>query len=347
MSRLELLSAHDALFILRAAIGSPVILNIIRSSSCADHPELDRFDSILKTGLSSIVNCRLSDCAWVQASLPVRSGGLGIRSVALLATSAFLASAASTSRLQSNILGELDLGPDPFVFWTLNRWTELFGVAPPPDTQAFVQRNWDAASVAKGMEFLRSNLSTPHDCARLLAVSAEHGSEWLRAFPIASCGLRMDDEAVRVAVGLRLGCSLCEPHDCPCGTNVDSLGRHGLSCRMSAGRLQRHHVINDIICRALISADVPATREPRGLLRSDGRRHDSVTLIPWSAGRSLAWDATVADTWASTIHIPPQYDSRGGCGGRGCSGVKEQKVRGSFGHAYICSSRNRNSWTDL
>ena len=79
---------------------------------------------------------------------------------------------------------------------------------------------------------------------------------------------------------------------------------------MSAGRFQRNHVINDIICRALISADVPATREPRGLLRSDGRRPDGVTLIPWSAGRSLAWDATVADTWAST-YLPSMTHGAG------------------------------------
>jgi len=29
-----------------------------------------------------------------------------------------------------------------------------------------------------------------------------------------NCGLRLDDEAVRVTVGLRLGARLCEPHQC-------------------------------------------------------------------------------------------------------------------------------------
>ena len=39
--------------------------------------------------------------------------------------------------------------------------------------------------------------------ARLNAVAAQHSSDWLHALPIASCSLRLDDDAVRVAVGLK------------------------------------------------------------------------------------------------------------------------------------------------
>ena len=54
-------------------------------------------------------------------------------------------------------------------------------------------------------------------------------SDWLHALQISSCGLHMDDEAIRVAVGLRLGINLCQPHQCPCGTLVDARGTHGLA----------------------------------------------------------------------------------------------------------------------
>jgi len=40
---------------------------------------------------------------------------------------------------------------------------------------------------------------------RFLASVAPHSGYWLMALPIANCGLRLYDEAVRVAVGMRLG----------------------------------------------------------------------------------------------------------------------------------------------
>src|SRR5664279_2184793 len=120
------------------------------------------------------------------------------------------------------------------------------------------------------------------------------------ALPISSCGLRLDNEAVRVAVGLRLGTKLCEEHTCPCGAKVDPEGTHGLACRKSSGRMSRHHALNDLVYRAMHRANIPATKEPAGLQRSDGKRPDGLTLIPWQGGRSATWDVTVTDTLAES-----------------------------------------------
>src|SRR5688572_29030227 len=79
---------------------------------------------------------------------------------------------------------------------------------------------------------------------------------------------------------------------------VDARGTHGLSCVLGFGRVARHAAINDLIHRSLIKAGFPAIKEPQGMLRSDGKRPDGATLIPWRAGRSLVWDATVVDTLA-------------------------------------------------
>ena len=76
-----------------------------------------------------------------------------------------------------------------------------------------------------------------------------------------------------------------------------------MSCRSSAGRFTRHAAANDVIRRALSSADVPSVLEPSGLSRQDGRRPDGLTLIPWSQGRCLLWDFTCSDTLAqSHVH---------------------------------------------
>jgi hypothetical protein len=48
---------------------------------------------------------------------------------------------------------------------------------------------------------------------------------------------------------------------------------------------------------------MPNIKEPTGLSRTDGKRPDGMTLIPWRGGRSLVWDATVIDTVApSYLH---------------------------------------------
>ena len=107
--------------------------------------------------------------------------------------------------------------------------------------------------------------------ARFLASSAPHSGDWLWALPIANCGLQLDDEAVRVADGMQVGLSLCVPHSCPCGEQVDAQGLHAMVCKKVPGRFARHQVLNDIICRPLGSAAIPATKEPSGLLRQDGK----------------------------------------------------------------------------
>ena len=93
-------------------------------------------------------------------------------------------------------------------------------------------------------------------------------------------GLRMTNETIRVATGLKLGTKFCEVHEYPCGKTVECGGTHGLSCRRSAGRATRHNAVNEIIWRRMRRAKIPASKEPIGLLITGGKRPDGVTLIP-------------------------------------------------------------------
>jgi len=71
-----------------------------------------------------------------------------------------------------------------------------------------------------------------------------------------------------------------------------------MACRRSAPRQQRHSHLNDIIWRAMKRAQIPAVKEPVGLMWQDGKRPDGTTILLWSRGRPLAWDVTVPDTYA-------------------------------------------------
>ena len=51
--------------------------------------------------------------------------------------------------------------------------------------------------------------------------------------------------------------------------------------------------LNDLVARGFASAGIPVTKEPSGLFRSDGKRPDGLSLIPWLNGKSLCWDVTV------------------------------------------------------
>jgi hypothetical protein len=153
------------------------------------------------------------------------------------------------------------------------------------------------------------------------------------AFRVA-VGLRLYDEAIRVAGGLRLGAELCEPHQCPCGAKVSPEGTHGLACRCSARRTTRHHALNDLVYRALGRANIPAVKEPVGLLRSDGKRPDGLTQIPWQAGKCMTWDVTVTDTLAESYL--PAISSTAGAAAEGAADRKEQKYQSiALTHTFI------------
>src|SRR5688572_26376717 len=124
---------------------------------------------------------------------------------------------------------------------------------------ASIQKVWDRLFIEAERAMLLAGAPDQYHRSRLLAVSAPHAGDWLYALPISSCGLRLDDESIRVAVGLRHGVNLCEPHPCPCSFQVDSRGTHGLACKQNSGRTARYRHLNDLIWRGLTRAGIPSS----------------------------------------------------------------------------------------
>ena len=301
-TRLVHLHKQDALLLLRNAFAIPKILYVLRTAPCFYSTILETFDQELRSILSTVLNVSLdNNFTWTQATLPIASGGIGIRSSIQLAPSAFLASAAGSSTLVYQTLPDrLAKVPYQAKEDALNL-TRVTDCDPPTSPDDKKQKAWDTPCIQTMLNTLLRTSIDDTTRARLLAATTKEAGAWMNALPITSVGLRIEDDVIRIAAGLHLGAPLCHPHSCRlCGRAVDSFATHGLSCAKSTGRHFRHAAINNIIQRSLSSAKIPSSLEPSGLSRSDSKRPDGITIAPWKAGRSLIWDATCCDTFAAS-----------------------------------------------
>ena len=260
----------------------------------AEHQSLLTYDRVLREILEDIMNVRLDGNQWLQATLPVKHGGLGIRSAVDVSLPAFISSC-----IQSGDLSHEISGIDGFVGLSSAKtlWLSRSGVTVVPDSGS--QGVWDLPLIEHAKKSLIDSAVDDGGRARILAVTSPMSGDWLHALPIPSLGLLLSSQELRIVVSLRVGAKLVQPHVCvSCGDQVSERGAHGLSCRSSSGRLPRHTAANDLIKKALASAGVPSVLEPVGLTRVDGRRPDGLTMVPWSRGRCLVWDFTCSDTLA-------------------------------------------------
>ena len=90
--RLQRMHAHDALQLLWHSFTLPKMMHILRTAPCFLSSCLTSYDDLLRSILSGIVNVNFleNDLTWTQATLPVKCGGLGIRSTVQLAPSRLL-----------------------------------------------------------------------------------------------------------------------------------------------------------------------------------------------------------------------------------------------------------------
>ena len=233
------------------------------------------------------------DTSSTQLALPAETGGLGVSSAILLALPAFLASAFGASDFLTTVFSERF---DDFSFpKALEEWLSLTNERESPLDGT--QKNWTqpvfvktAQDLKSRMDDKRSKVFNAHQC--------KFGSQWLNVVPCKNLGLKLDDQQLRISIGLRIGANIYVAHTCNCGKRFERDGLHGLFCTKSAGRFSRHATLNSLIKQTLGSLDLPSMLEQRGLHRTDGKRPDGVTMIPWEMGKHLLWDVTGVDALA-------------------------------------------------
>ncbi|KAJ4430258.1 hypothetical protein ANN_22470 [Periplaneta americana] len=124
--------------------------------------------------------------------------------------------------------------------------------------------------VSVSADKLLFSFKSEQDIARLLALQESESGAWLHALPSPHIGTLIDSTSFKIAIALRLGCKLCQPHQCICGGIADIYGHHALSCARSKSRIPRHTSLNDIIKRSLTSCGIPSLLEPPGISNADG-----------------------------------------------------------------------------
>ena len=203
----------DVCLSVHLSVTHTLVLYTLRTSECCDSPVLPQIDATLRDGLSRILQFDLSDDNWLQASLPVKNGGLGIRSVTTLAPSAFLASAASTLTLQDAMLAQFgNTAPDLAITRSTLAWSAMTNYVEPMSERKHIQKAWDGVATLKvgwgchieTAKFSAAEGNIIHWPSPSTSCSISSAGDWLHAAPISSIGLRLSNEAIRVAVG-RLG----------------------------------------------------------------------------------------------------------------------------------------------
>ena len=115
-------------------------------------------------------------------------------------------------------------------------------------------------------------------------------------------------------------------------------------------------MLNDILHRALSSANVPSRLEPTGLDRADGKRPDGITMDPWS-NVFFYKDATCVDTFATSHLSITAYEVRAAATQAEQTKIKKYSyITSNAYHSFtpvafetsgVCGPRSMSFWTDF
>ena len=235
--------------------------------------QLARFDRGLRHALGSIIHSSVSDTAWLQATLPVRLGGLGLRQALVSSPAAFLGSCNSTRQLANRLqnVGTVSLssssittGEDTANVTITSHLTDCY--VSPSNAYGLAQKALQAQIDDKLLSSLKDTCSL-RDRARLNTVASTHAGAWLKAIPNQKLGLTLSKHEFITSTRIWLGIPIFPPHPnalrCVCGQVMDQFGDHALCCEVGPLRTKRHDALRDIIWHALLTDNSEVKREQR------------------------------------------------------------------------------------
>ena len=250
------------------------------------------FDDDIHHCFMDCIGFATSDEAWCQAQLGLNSGGLGLRSLSLHSSSAYIASVCSSGVVDSedihltNAIDHFNSHVSPIEKLSVN------SIISSPVSQKLLSSNVNDLCFEDLFD-----RSSPANKARLLSVSAPHATSWLSVIPSTSQGLHLDPIEFRVAVKWWLGldtsqgsqCAFCPAH------SLDPLGHHALTCKCGGDVVLRHNALRDTLVHFLHHAHASVQVEVgTGLFPDHSQsRPADILLQYWNLGRPVALDISV------------------------------------------------------
>ena len=104
---------------------------------------------------------------------------------------------------------------------SLERWFELGKIEMAPENE--IQKNWTLTIFDSEIADLILLLE-PTDVTIFNAFQDRFSSQWLKVIPCKNLRLKLSNQQLRIAIGLRLGSKNCERHKCVCGKDVTEDG---------------------------------------------------------------------------------------------------------------------------
>ncbi|KAJ9435616.1 hypothetical protein DIPPA_02178, partial [Diplonema papillatum] len=286
---------HTALALLNSCAGFVCVVSLMRATGpVADYGRVDAF---MRRALARTLGAELGDTEWVQASLPLRLGGLGMHSCA---DSAAVAGVAATLEGIKGLPlltrapggGPLQITPTQDSVCAASLACPRLALYPEVLTEVRdslqagaagaprKQKEWSGKiSAARQAGLLRDPLVGVRGQARIRSCAAKHASTWLYGAHNAPDDLWMSPAELTVAVRLRLGMQLApQARECRlCGAaEADRFGDHSLTCLNAGLRTRAHTALRNevgalareaLLCPVL--EDRPFTKHPHRNKRVD------------------------------------------------------------------------------
>ena len=237
--------------------------------------QLLSFDNAVRRCFEQLSGLHPNDSQWLQATLAMRMGGLGLRSLSKHSSAAYLSSRSCCVKLCQ----ELDPqhtweGQDPssavhHAAQCINEvsGSETIGLNPVPKDlkQRVLSSEIDAGALRQLTDPQSTSLSFR---AHMSLLGLEGAGTWLHAIPSEVLGTKIAPQLYVPMLQCRPRIPFFEePFFCPlCDGVMDVWGDHALTCACGGDRTKRHNLVRNTFARLAASAGWQPELEKPGLL---------------------------------------------------------------------------------